>query len=179
MQDHDIVQLFFNRDERAIAESRDKYGTYCSHIAAGVLSSHEDAEECVSDTWLRAWQTIPPQRPTSLKAYLGKLCRCLAIDRYRHLHRRKRNRELECVLTELDDVCPEEPVTDGLKTALTDFLRGLEPLERDLFVGRYWYAYSPEKLAEEQGLSRGAVNTRLMRTRNKLKEYLQKEGYTV
>lgn len=83
------------------------------------------------------------------------------------------------MLTELGGICPNEPVTDGLKETLTAFLRGLEPLERDLFVGRYWYAYTPERLAQEQGLSRGAVNTRLMRTRNKLKDYLRKEGYTV
>ena len=179
MEDREIIQLFLDRDERAIAESRDKYGKYCDGIAAGILHTREDREECVSDTWLRAWQTIPPQNPASLKAYLGRLCRCFAIDRYRHLRRRKRSRDMECVLTELDGICPSEPITDGLKETLTAFLRGLEPLERDLFVGRYWYAYTPERLAQEQGLSRGAVNTRLMRTRNKLKDYLRMEGYTV
>lgn len=146
MEDREIIQLFFDRDERAITESRDKYGKYCDGIAAGILHTREDREECVSDTWLRAWQTIPPQNPASLKAYLGRLCRCFAIDRYRHLRRRKRSRDMECVLTELDGICPNEPVTDGLKETLTAFLRGLEPLERDLFVGRYWYAYTPERL---------------------------------
>ena len=179
MEDETILDLYFAREERAIAETGKKYGGYCRSIAFNILRSHEDTEECVSDTWLRAWQTIPPQNPASLKAYLGRLCRCFAIDRYRHLRRRKRSRDMECVLTELDGICPNEPVTDGLKETLTAFLRGLEPLERDLFVGRYWYAYTPERLAQEQGLSRGAVNTRLMRTRNKLKDYLRKEGYTV
>lgn len=127
MEDREIIQLFFDRDERAIAESRDKYGKYCDGIAAGILHTREDREECVSDTWLRAWQTIPPQNPASLKAYLGRLCRCFAIDRYRHLRRRKRSRDMECVLTELDGICPNEPVTDGLKETLTAFLRGLEP----------------------------------------------------
>lgn len=179
MEDHDILQGYLARDENALAESQRKYGSYCSGIANSILSSREDAEECVNDTWLRAWQTIPPQRPTSLKGYLGRLCRCLCIDRYRHLHRLKRNRELECILTELDEVCPAEEVTSGLKDTLVAFLRGLEPLERDLFVGRYWYAYTPERLASDQGLTRNAVNLRLMRTREKLKEYLRKEGYTV
>lgn len=123
MEDREIIQLFFDRDERAIAESRDKYGKYCDGIAAGILHTREDREECVSDTWLRAWQTIPPQNPASLKAYLGRLCRCFAIDRYRHLRRRKRSRDMECVLTELDGICPNEPVTDGLKETLTAFLR--------------------------------------------------------
>ena len=179
MEDSAIIDLYWAREERALSETDAKYGGYCRSIAHNILKNREDSEECVSDTWLRAWQTIPPQNPTSLKAYLGRLCRCFAIDRYRHLRRRKRSRDMECVLTELDGICPNEPVTDGLKETLTAFLRGLEPLERDLFVGRYWYAYTPERLAQEQGLSRGAVNTRLMRTRNKLKDYLRKEGYTV
>ena len=179
MEDSAIIDLYWAREERALSETDAKYGGYCRSIAHNILKNREDSEECVSDTWLRAWQTIPPQNPASLKAYLGRLCRCFAIDRYRHLRRRKRSRDMECVLTELDGICPNEPVTDGLKETLTAFLRGLEPLERDLFVGRYWYAYTPERLAQEQGLSRGAVNTRLMRTRNKLKDYLRKEGYTV
>ena len=179
MEDSAIIDLYWAREERALSETDTKYGGYCRSIAHNILKNREDSEECVSDTWLRAWQTIPPQNPASLKAYLGRLCRCFAIDRYRHLRRRKRSRGMECVLTELDGICPSEPVTDGLKETLTAFLRGLEPLERDLFVGRYWYAYTPERLAQEQGLSRGAVNTRLMRTRNKLKDYLRKEGYTV
>ena len=179
MDDKTIIDLYWAREERALSETDAKYGGYCRSIAHNILKNREDSEECVSDTWLRAWQTIPPQNPASLKAYLGRLCRCFAIDRYRHLRRRKRSRDMECVLTELDGICPNEPVTDGLKETLTAFLRGLEPLERDLFMGRYWYAYTPERLAQEQGLSRGAVNTRLMRTRNKLKDYLRKEGYTV
>ena len=179
MEDSSIVDLYLARDERAICETDGKYGKKLYSISRRITENGADAEECVSDTWLRAWQTIPPQNPASLKAYLGRLCRCFAIDRYRHLRRRKRSRDMECVLTELDGICPNEPVTDGLKETLTAFLRGLEPLERDLFVGRYWYAYTPERLAQEQGLSRGAVNTRLMRTRNKLKDYLRKEGYTV
>lgn len=179
MEDQAILQLYLARDESALSETQRKYGTYCSGIASSILSSREDAEECVNDTWLRAWQTIPPQMPTFLKGYLGRLCRCLCIDRYRHLHRRKRDREMECVLNELDEVCPAEEVTSGLKDLLVRFLWRLEPLDRDLFVGRYWYAYTPEQLAYDQGLSRGAVNTRLMRVRNKLKEYLQEEGYTI
>lgn len=179
MDDRDILQLYLERDERALTETQKKYQAYCNGIAAGILSSPEDAEECLNDTWLRAWQTIPPQRPDPLKYYIGRLCRCLCIDRYRHLRRRKRDRELDCVLNELDEVCPAEEVTSGLKDTLVAFLRGLEPLERDLFVGRYWYAYTPEQLASDQGMTRNAVNLRLMRTRAKLKEYLQREGYTI
>ena len=90
MEDSAIIDLYWAREERALSETDAKYGGYCRSIAHNILKNREDSEECVSDTWLRAWQTIPPQNPVSLKAYLGRLCRCFAIDRYRHLRRRKR-----------------------------------------------------------------------------------------
>lgn len=179
MDDKQIIQLYYARDEQALSESQCKYGTYCYGIAMCILESREDAEECVNDTWLRAWNTIPPQNPPSLKTYLARLTRHLSIDRYRAMHAKKRDANLTQLLTELDGCAPEGEVTSTLREDLTAFLRALPDEERNLFVGRYWYAYTPKVLAAHFGLSRNAVNLRLMRTREKLKAYLTERGYTI
>ena len=177
MRDSEIIELYFARDEQAIAETDKAYGTYCKSIALQILGNPSDSEECVNDTWLKAWHSIPPKRPNPLKIFLGKITRNLAISRYRADHRQKRA-HIEVALSELEDCVPmPEESTAELRLLLDSFLGTLEDTERRLFVGRYWYAYTPETLARAYGMTRNAVNLRLMRTREKLKNYLEKEGY--
>ena len=177
MRDSEIIELFFARDERALKETDKAYGKYCQSIAMQILGNPLDSEECVNDTWLKAWQNIPPLRPNPLKIFLGKITRNLAISRYRADHRKKRA-HIEIALSELEDCVPmPEESTAELRLLLDSFLGTLEDTERRLFVGRYWYAYTPETLARAYGMTRNAVNLRIMRTREKLKNYLEKEGY--
>ena len=184
MDDYRIIELYFARDERAIAETASRYGRLCMQVALGILgkAGHADAEECVNDTYLRAWNAIPPERPRSLSAFLCRITRNLSLDRYRMAHRDKRNKDFEIMLSELGDCIParEEGDATALAADINAFLRGLDDAtERNLFVGRYWHAYSVERLAKGYGLSRNAVSIRLHRTREKLKQYLQERGYTV
>lgn len=179
MRDSEIIELYFARDEQAIAETDKAYGTYCKSIAMQILGNPSDSEECVNDTWLKAWHSIPPKRPSPLKIFLGKITRNLAISRYRSNHRLKRA-HIEIALSELEDCVPmPEESTAELRSLLDGFLGTLEDTERRLFVGRYWYAYTPETLARAYGMTRNAVNLRIMRTREKLKDYLEKEGYSL
>ncbi|MBE6558162.1 MAG: RNA polymerase sigma factor [Ruminococcaceae bacterium] len=177
MRDTEIIELYFARDEQAIVETQRSYGKYCQSIAMQILSNPSDAEECVNDTWLRAWNHIPPKRPSPLKIFLGKITRNLAISRYRAGHSRKRE-HIEVALSELEECVPmPEESSAELSGLLDSFLATLDDTERRMFVGRYWYAYTPEILAEAYGISRNAVNLRIMRTREKLRDYLEKEGY--
>ena len=178
-EEQHIIDLLNRRDEQALALLAKQYGAYCGTVAMNVTGCREDAEECVNDTWLRVWNTIPPQDPPSLKTYLARLCRGLAIDSRRRSHAQKRDRELEVVLDELDAVTPAEEDSTELRETVTQFLRTLPELDRDLFVGRYFYSYPPQVLAEDQGLSRNAVNLRLKRIRDSLRVYLNERGYTV
>ena len=174
-----IIDLLNTRDEQALTLLSRRFGAYCRTVAMNVTGCREDTEECVNDTWLRVWNTIPPQDPPSLKAYVARLCRGLAIDSRRRSHRQKRDRELEVVLDELEAVAPAEEDSTGLRDTITEFLRSLPELDRDLFVGRYFYALSPQVLAADQGLTRNAVNLRLKRIRDQLRIYLKERGYTV
>lgn len=181
MKDADIVALYFARDEEAIRESQQAYGGYCTTVAMNILSSPADAEECVNDTWLRAWQSIPPAKPLDLKAFLGRITRNLSLDRFRTLKRHKRNRDLEVAMEELSEAIPLPDDTENslLRQLLNEFLAVTEPLNRRLFVGRYWYGHSVIALARHYGLTVNAVSHRLSRTRAALKEFLKKEGYNV
>ncbi len=186
MDDYRIIELYFARDERAIAETASRYGRLCMQVALGILgkAGRADAEECVNDTYLRAWNAIPPERPRSLSAFLCRITRNLSLDRYRMMHREKRNKDFEIMLSELGDCIPDRDTDEGdaeaLAAHINAFLRGLDDAtERNLFVGRYWHAYSVERLAKGYGLSRNAVSIRLHRTREKLRNYLQERGYTV
>lgn len=180
MEDREIVALYMARDERAIEVSADKYRRYVMGISMQILESTADAEECVNDTWLKAWNTIPPQDPPSLKMYLGRLVRCLSIDRWRMLRRGKRNKGVEVALDELTVCAPPEEVGESVLTeALNAFLDGLEPLDRKLFMGRYWYLYSVKRLAAGYGLTEGNVSVRLHRLRGRLREHLQERGIKV
>ena len=180
MEDKDIVSLYFARNEEAIKESSKKYGNYVTGISMSILRNALDAEECVNDTWLKAWNSIPPQNPPSLKVYLGRLVRHLSIDRLRTITRLKRNREYEVALDELADCAlPEEEDVTALTAALDEFLEGLEPTDRKLFVGRYWHLYPVSKLAQAYGLTVGNTSVKLHRMRERLRDHLTERGFSV
>ena len=183
MTDEEIISLYFDRSEEAIAATQRKYDSYCRAIVGRSLGSARDAEEIISDTWLKAWNSIPPQNPPSLKVYLGRLVRHLSIDRLRTNTRRKRNREFDVALDELENCALPEETNESDMTALTaaldEFLEGLEPTDRKLFVGRYWHLYPVSKLAQAYGLSESNTSVKLHRMREKLRVYLTERGFSV
>ena len=176
MDDKQIIELYFARSEAAIGESEKKYGVYCRTIAGNILTNRADAEECVSDTWLRAWDSIPPTRPERLGAFLGRITRNLALDRLRAEKRKCPIREElgEC-LTQGD---PTASMVDRvvLTQVLDRFLEGLPPKKRRLFLRRYWYFASVQELARDFGMSQSSVKMTLLRLRRELKEQLEQEG---
>ena len=182
MEDREIVALYWQRQEQAIAESRQKYGRFCHRIARNILSIPEDAEECVSDTWMKAWDTMPPQRPDSLRAYLGCLVRNLSISRYRANRAQKRYDSMEILLSELGECIPAtegvEQALDAaeLSRAISDWLRLLALRERIWFIRRYWNGESVKSLALEHGMTPHSLTKRLFRLRASLRVYLEKEG---
>ena len=182
--DEQIIELYFARDERAISETANAHGAYCFGVAMRILKSHMDSEECVNDTWLRAWNTIPPHRPDILRTYLAHIIRNLAITRYRRDHAEKRSHSPDSPLHELAECLPDPDGSPAeaasmaeLRQALNAFVAGLEELDRKLFVGRYWHSYGVNELARHYGLTPNAVTKRLGRTREKLRAYLNERGY--
>ena len=180
--DQKIIELYCNRSENASAEAAGKYGRYCTAIAYGILGSREDAQECVSDAYLTAWNAIPPRRPADLGTYLGKITRNLSIDRLRTRSREKRGGgEAPLALEELEEVVagsdsPEnEAVRKELTAALNRFLAGLTQQERYVFVRRYWYLDSLTDISEKTGFSGSKVASMLFRLRGRLKKQLMKE----
>ena len=184
MKDKQIVDLYLERSESAIAETEKKYGRYCHYIAYQILENDEDAKEIVNDTYLKTWQTIPPKRPESLKPYVGMICRQLALNAYEEQHTQKRG-QVALVLDEIAEFLPgndeDWDVVSGivLNDLLNNFLRGLPQKTRNIFIRRYWYASSVAELAKEYSMKESAVAMLLLRTRNKLKTHLQKEGFNV
>ncbi len=185
MDDSAIVALYWKRDETAIAETERKYGPYCRTIAQNILSNREDAEECVSDAWHNAWNAIPPQKPDSLSAFLGRIVRNLSISRWRQEHAQKRYSGLETLLSELED-CLSAPhgvdeAMEGreLTELLERWLEGLEQDDRVLFLRRYWYGAEVKTLARRRGMGANQMAKRLMKLRKDLKQELENEGYTV
>ena len=186
MKDTEIIELYWNRDEAAIAATADTYGNYCYLIAYNILCNNEDAEECVNDTWLNAWKSIPPQRPNRLSTYLGKITRNLSLNRYKLLTAKKRGKgQVELVLSELEGCVPAqtdmEQVTDKmvLVSAIETFLRAQPRTERNIFVGRYWHLYPIQDLAGAYRMSESRIVSLLYRMRNKLKLHLEKEGVSL
>ena len=183
MEDSLIIQLYWQRSEAAISESRTKYERYCTVIADNILHSPEDTEECLDDTWLKAWQAMPPHKPDRLSVFLGKITRNLAIDRWRRSRAEKYGKgQIALCLDELAEcVGTDETITDdlALKTALDGFLQELDGEAKDIFLLRYWYMFSVKEIADRTGKSAGAVKMSLRRTRSKLKSYLEQEGFTL
>ena len=182
MEDEQILDLFFERSEQAIAELSEKYGAAVRKTAANILHDRQDAEECVSDTWLGAWNTIPPQRPNPLAAYVCRIARNLALKKYRSNTAQKRNGSYDLVLDELAECIPSGVnVEDGfaakeLSAAVSRFLDTLDYDDRFAFVRRYWFADSVSDIAAMMGQKSHRVSVRLYRTRERLHRYLKKEG---
>jgi RNA polymerase sigma-70 factor (ECF subfamily) len=183
MEDQQILDLYFARSESAITETDRKYGRYCHSIAYNILEDHEDAKEIVNDTYLKAWNTIPPNRPDPLKPYVGMISRHLSLDRYEEYHTQKRGGQVPLVLEELAECIPDNDSREdigesvALKDALAKFIRSLPDKTQIIFLRRYWYASSVTEIAEEYGMRENSVNVLLHRTRKKLKDHLQKEGF--
>ena len=183
MDDRKIIELFFARDEKALRESETSYGRYCRAIAKNILASDEDADEVFNDTLLRAWNTIPPEEPKSLKVYLGTIARNLSLDRYRKMTAEKRGGcEVSLCLEEVEEFLAdmsEEYESGELSRLLNDFLHSLPERECDIFVRRYFYCDSTSDIARRFALKEANVLVILSRTRKKLKEALRKGGYTL
>ena len=183
MVDAQILELFYARSERAITELAQKYGGVCQKIAGRILNNSEDAEECVNDAYLGAWNTIPPQKPDYLPGYLYRIVRNLSLAKYHSNTAAKRNSLYDVALEELEDCIPggssveEEVAGKELAFLLNRFLGTLNRENRILFVRRYWYADSIGELAERFGASSNAISVRLSRVRGKLKKFLEREGY--
>ena len=185
VDDKKIVELYFARSESAIRESQKKYGKYCFSIAYRILFSKEDSEECVNDTYQKAWSAIPPHRPLRLSTFLGKITRNLALDRYAYCKAEKRCDNTALVYEEISECIPH-PV-DGrsmadeiaLKNALSGFLGMLNKSERMIFMRRYWYLSSVKEIASDFSMTESNVKVILHRTRKKLKDHLEKEGIEI
>jgi RNA polymerase sigma-70 factor (ECF subfamily) len=181
MDDKRIVELFWERSEDAIAETDKKYGRYILFIAKNVLSDDEDAREVQNDTYLRTWDSIPPERPTALRAYVGAICRNLALSRYRRKYAEKRQGCVDIAIEELADCLPDESDGDRVASeiiadALNRFVAELSARDRRIFVQRYWYMCSTEQIARDNSMNRNTVTTVLYRTIEKLRAFLEKEG---
>ncbi len=184
MTDRDIVELFLDRDERAIREISEKYRNYCAKIALNILGSYDEAEECVNDALMKAWESIPPHEPELLSSYLGRLTRNIAINVRRGSLAEKRGRgETDAVFEELSELVgggeSAEHLHDykALVREINDFLHTLPELKRNIFICRYWYCDSIPEIAAEFSVSKNKVYITLNRVRNGLREYLRKRGY--
>ena len=186
MEDGEIIRLYWDRNEQAIKATSDKYGHYCKAIARNILNCEEDAEECVNDTYLKAWNSMPTQWPALLAAFLGKITRNLSFNRYKHRRAGKRGGgEISLVLDELTDCVSDvddvEETVDRqeLIKAIDLFVRNLSASKRRIFVRRYWYADSIAEIAKDSDMPQGTVSKTLERTRKQLKVYLTERGFAI
>ena len=178
MSEWEIVELFFARNEDAIKQTEEQYGSLCRRLAFRVLNDERDAEECVNDAYLALWNTIPPQRPSSLCAYLLRLVRNASVTRYHFNTAQKRNSLYDVALDELAEVLPmsEEPSENALAEGLNVFLESLSESDRVMFVRRYWYSESVKELSARFGKTPHYISVRLSRMRQALKKILSKRG---
>ena len=184
MDDRAIVALYWKRAETAILETKKQYGRLLLSISRGILRNEEDAEECENDTYLKAWNTIPPKRPDKLSAFLAKIVRNLSLDRYDAMHAEKRGGgEVPLLLDELAEVIADETAfptdTEGLSEVLNAFLVRLKPDARTIFLRRYWFGHSVQEISARSGFGESKIKMSLLRTRQSLQEALEKEGYRV
>ena len=178
--DGEIVELYFARNEQAIAETDRKYGKVCMQVSMNILESRPDAEECVSDGYLKTWNAIPPARPASLCAFVCRIVRNLSINRLRDMRAERRSRDLTLSFEELEScISVDESRADILPGLISSFLAGMEETDRKLFMGRYFHATPVKELAKLHGLTPNAVSLRLRKTRERLRLHLEEGGYTV
>lgn len=186
MEDNRIIDLYWAREEQALTETERKYGGYCRTIAQNILKIHEDAEECVSDTWLNAWNAMPPKRPSVLSAFLGKITRNLAFDRWKAAHAEKRGGgSLPLALDELDECIAAKGGVEAafdekeLSHAIDTFLRTLPARECSIFLRRYWFVDSVRDISERFGINENSVKSILFRTRERLRKHLEREDFAL
>ena len=186
MTDEKIIELYWIRSEKAIEETKKQYGTYLQYISFSVLKDNEDAEEIVNDTYLKVWNSIPPAKPSPLKAFLAKITRNLSINKLRDKTAKKRGGEQYIlILDELSECISNANEIDDainsiiLSKVLNNFLKALSDESRRIFIKRYWYMLSVSEISEEMSISISKVKSSLMRTRKKLKEKLEEEGVNV
>ena len=178
LTDSDIIDLYLARDEAAVEATQRIYGGYCLSVAMNILDSLFDAEECVNDTYLKAWNSIPPQKPTVLRLFLGKITRNLAIDRYRQ--NQARGGKFDMTLEELAEILPTREEEDSdLPRLLSDFLEDLPDTDRNIFILRYWHGHSVARLAKAYRMRPNTLSARLYRIREKFRTYLTERGYHV
>ena len=184
MNDKEIVRLFFDRNQDALDELEKKYGSYCNTIAKNILGNSEDAAECINDAYHSLWNSIPPNKPENLAAYIGKIVRNLSFDRYKHLTAEKRGgNTIDLVLDELSEIVSgkesvEQEINKKELTAdINSYLNSVSKEKRSIFVYRYMYAYSVKEIAKLFGKSEGNISVLLNRIRKGLKEYLTERGY--
>lgn len=186
MKDNQIVNLYWTRDEQAILETQRKYGHYCYAIASNILGNHEDAEECVNDTYNELWNAIPPHRPAELSTFIGKIARRLSCKKYRYNSAQKRGGgEMILALEELEECIPGDQTIESimeskeLTALMNEFLATLRADDRIIFVRRYWYIDSCKEIALKLEFSESKVKMSLKRTREKLNKVLRKEGVAI
>lgn len=184
MDDSEIVRLFTKRDEQAISAAHEKYGKYCSAVALNILKNREDAEACLNDALMRAWETIPPEQPQNLAGFLAKITKNICLNRYNMEHASKRGGgEIPLIFDELSECITNDQNVEHafeqkeLITAVNAFLKTLPEPRRDLFILRYWYCLSVSEAADRVGISVNNAAVTLARTRKKLLTYLRKRGY--
>lgn len=183
MLDEQIVDMYWARQEDSITETQKKYGNYCQSIAYNILRSREDSAECVNDTYLKAWNSMPVHRPDKLSAFLGKITRNLALNRYEYYSASKRGgTQIDLVLDELIDCVSGTESTDSIAeeifitNILNNFLKSLSEKNRNIFVARYWHMFAVKDIADRFELNENTVKVSLHRSREILKEILLKEG---
>lgn len=182
MEDSQIIDLYWQRSEQAIAETAQKYGSFCFTIAENILSIREDAEECVNDTYHHAWNAIPPQRPSLLRPWLGRIVRNLSINLWNKNHAQKRYAGMDLLLHELEDCVPAPQTVQQaldereLASLMERWLQALPQEDRMLFLRRYWYGVPLQELAAQQGMAPGKLAGRMYRLRKSLQSVLEKEG---
>lgn len=183
MNDNKIVDLYWEHSETAISETSNKYGKYCHYISYNILHNDEDAKECVNDTYLHAWNAMPPHRPNQLSTFLGKITRNLSYNRYKGYVAKKRGLgQTDLVLSELEECVPSSEDIDQivdemvLVEAINVFLASLSQIKRIVFIRRYWYLSSIKEIAEQYSMNENKVKSMLFNARHKLKNYLEKEG---
>lgn len=185
MDDLEIIKLYWERNERAIDATDEKYGRLLYSISFNILSNNEDSKECVNDTYIRTWKSVPPERPRSLTAYLGRIIRNISIDYLRQNRAQKRYSGGDLLLSELEDCIPsrntvwEEIENKALSKLISDWLNTLPKEDRILFVRRYWYGDSVKELASIIGITPSKLANRMYRLRSNLKDILEKEELTL
>lgn len=183
MDDKSIIELFNQRNQQAINETAEKYGNYCYSISYNILANAEDSEECVNDTYMKVWQTIPPEYPHIFSSFLAKITRNLSLDKYRHKYAAKRGNTTASIVFEELENCVADTKNSIDEVELTElinsFLKTLSDDKRKIFVKRYWYFSSVKEIAEFYGISESKVKMTLSRTRENFRKYLEKAEVSI